>query len=414
MKTGAHYDMVIVGGGLVGAGLSLALAASPLRIALIDARLPSNTDPRLFALNYGSCQFLAHLGAWPALAPHASAIQQVHVSREGRFGRVRLHHQDVSLPVLGHVIPAYLIETALNAQLEKAAADHQITVYRPATLTALNMQDNLAHLEIETARGTQSITTPIIIGADGTESSVRTLANMETEIVDYHQQALVTRTQLQRPHAHIAHERFTPDGAIAMLPLAGQECATIWSGDSDFINTLMQGSEADFLAQLQAHMGYTLGRFVSIAKRHSFPLRMVRVKKYDQQNAFLLGNAAHTLHPIAAQGFNLALYEVAALVEGILEKCAQKAPICVADLVAFSAQTQKQQQASINISHKLSTLFSTHSRLISFALQLSMVSLERAAPLKTYFLKNLMGRTGRVPDLLLESTDYDNHSQAAH
>lgn len=410
----ANYDLVIVGGGLVGAGFCLALQSSGLRIALIDARLPSNTDPRLFALNDGSCQFLAHLGVWPSLAPHAAPIHQVHVSHQGHFGSVRLHREEAELPALGHVIPAYLIETALNEQLTLAANKSTITVYRPAKLAALEMTADKAYLTLETPDGPCHIETAIVIGADGTESSVRTLANIDAKIIDYDQQALVTRTLLQRPHKQIAYERFTNNGAIAMLPLTGNECATIWSSDSNTINELMAGSDTDFINKLQTHVGYRLGRLVSIRQRHVFPLRMVRALQASKQAAFLLGNSAHTLHPIAAQGFNLALYEVAALVEGILQKCAQKDAITVQDLEKFSEQTQKQQQTSIGISHRLSTIFTTDSALISIALQLGMVSLDIATPVKKRFIKNLMGRTGRVPSLLLGSKDYDQHFKAKH
>ncbi len=145
-----HYDMIIVGGGLVGAGLAAALADTELKIALVDAKLPSNNDPRLFALNAGSCQFLSHLDLWPQLAPHASPIHEVHVSHQRHFGCVRLKREEAGLSALGHVIPAKYIEAALNDVLLSL---QNCTVYRPATLQQIHLQNNTAQLNILTESG---------------------------------------------------------------------------------------------------------------------------------------------------------------------------------------------------------------------------------------------------------------------
>src|SRR5579883_942585 len=221
-----HYDLIIVGGGLVGAGLAAALPDK--RIALIDAKLPSQDDPRLFALNYGSCQFLQHLGLWPMLAAHAAPIHQVHVSYQGRFGAVRLTREDAHLPTLGHVIPARFIEAALH---DKLASSIHITLYRPAKLISLHQQEGRVTLTLDTAIGQKILHAPLVIGADGTESTVRSQLNIPITVVDYHQSAIVTRTTLKRSHHHIAYERFVDNGAIAMLPLVGNECATIWTAE---------------------------------------------------------------------------------------------------------------------------------------------------------------------------------------
>ena len=364
--------------------------------------LPSNDDPRLFALNDGSCQFLKNLGLWPHLIAHAAPIHQVHVSYQGRFGAVRLHHKDVHLPSLGHVIPARFIETTLNSGL---ASLPNFTLYRPAKLKALKQQENEAILTLDTEMGEKILRAPLVIGADGTESTVRTQLNIATDIFDYQQSALVTRTTLQRPHQHIAYERFTSDGAIAMLPLVGNEYATIWTADNDVITQLMAASDELFLQRLQAEFGYRLGRLQKITQRHTFPLRMLRAEKSVEQCVFLLGNSAHTLHPIAAQGFNLALYEVAVLVEAIMERIAGHESFSAADLQHIVAQTQKQQATSIGVSHRLSKLFSSSSPFVSVALQLGMMGLDIATPLKKKFIEEIMGRTGRVPRLLLSANE---------
>lgn len=402
------YDLIVVGGGLVGAGLIAALAQlivpyhPTFRMALIDAKLPSKNDPRLFALNYSSCQFLKNLNLWDAVQPFAAPIRSVHVSQRGRFGRVHLSHEEVQLPELGHVIPAKHIEAALHEQVANAK---NVSVFRPATLTDLQQDETSATLTVRNESGTKTLRSPLIIGADGTASTVRTLLQIEVETTDYNQIAIVTRTELANAHGDCAYERFTPQGAIAMLPLPNQECATIWSLAKGEAEQLLQLADADFLSALQEAFGQRLGPFVGVQQRHSFPLRLVRAKKAVDRHVFLLGNALHTVHPIAAQGFNLALYEVATLVEGMVQRLKERAALTVADLVALSQETEKQQQSSIQVSHHLAELFATERIWQQQGLGIGMAIFDLCSPLKKYFLNRLLGRAGKTPRLLMNMKD---------
>lgn len=394
-----RYDLIIVGGGLVGAGLAIALRHTGLNMALIEAKLPSTNDPRLFALNSSSCQFLENLGLWHRLAQYASPIKQVHVSKQGRYGALRLHSEEVNLSSLGNVIPACYIEEILNEELTLIS---NCTLYRPAKLCLLQPNDHGATLRIVTDAGEINLRAPIVIGADGAESTVRTQLNIPTEIFDYEQSAMVTKTILKRSHRQIAYERFTPQGVIAMLPLIDNECATIWTGPSKILSQLIELSDEAFLQKLQTEFGYRLGRLQGISKRYIFPLRMVRAKKNLEQCVYLLGNSAHTLHPIAAQGFNLALYEVAVMVEVIMARIKKQEVITTDDLEIINLRTQKRQANSIGISHRLAQVSSSDSLLLSFIIQLGMFGLELATPIKKKFLKRMMGRIGHAPSLLLD------------
>jgi len=390
------FDIVIVGGGLVGAGLALALQDSSLRIALVDARLPSANDPRLFALNYSSCQFLNNLGLWSDIAAQACAIHQVHVSAKGRFGAVRLNRDDAQLEFLGQVVPAFILESALNSALLQLNTIH---FFRPAEVTELVQQDECAILTLKQQDGYLKLAGKVIIGADGTFSTIREAAGIKTITTDYQQSAIVTRTRLQRSHHHIAYERFNEHGAIAMLPLTNNECATIWSAENKYIQELTQLSEDDFLKQLQTQMGYRLGRFLSITPRHHFPLKMVCAEKNWAGSVLLIGNAAHTLHPIAAQGFNLAVYEIAVLAEYIQRHHTELSADKLANALTIAAT---QQSASTNVSHYLSDLFLDRSAATSIALHAGMAGLDNFLPLKRRFIERMTGRTGRVPRLLLD------------
>lgn len=390
-----QYDVIIIGGGLVGAGLAASLKSSKLRIALIDAKLPSSNDPRLFALNETSCTFLENLNVWHDLSVHASPIHQVHVSSRGQFGAVRLDKSDISRASLGHVIPAYHIESALNAILTTLP---NVTIYRPATLTQLkqSMTEDGQHkneIEIRVQDELMTLEAPLVIGADGADSSVRQFVNIEAEHVDYAETAIVTRTTLQRSHQHIAYERFNKHGAIAMLPLAENECATIWTTSNAEAGTLLALSDTAFLEALQSEFGYRLGRFKQIGVRHHFPLRMVRAKQSVQHGAILLGNAAHTLHPIAAQGFNLALFEVALLAEALQDGVH-------IDLNAFHQKVKNQMQTSVAVSHRLSRLFQQASPFLRAFIPFGLIGMDKCPPARRLFINKMMGRNSDMPSLL--------------
>lgn len=377
-----HFDVLIIGGGVVGAGLALGLAPHPLKIALVDAGLPSANDPRLFALNQSSCQFLTNIGLWAQLKAHASPINEVYVSRRGRFGSVRLKAQDIELSELGHVIPAYHIEAAMNLALQN------IQQFRPAKVTQLALTST--HGEVTVQQDNQSfiLHADLIIGADGTDSAVRNLLKIPAQTFDYEQTAIVTRTTIQRSHQGIAHERFLDNGAIAMLPLGENECATIWTVQGAVAQILLSLADEDFLQRLQSEFGYRLGRFKAISKRYSYPLKQVKTKEYSHKYVFLLGNAAHTLHPIAAQGFNLALYEVAVLIDQITQN--------------KTLNVNQQQQIALAVSHHLAQLFTKDSLFSQLAIHLGMAGLDLIKPAKRKFLNSLMGKSGSVPPLLLD------------
>lgn len=375
-----QYDIIIIGGGMVGASLACALHDTDLRIALIDAA-PLNTqdDPRLIALNYHSYRFFEELRIWTNLAPHAAAIQQVHVSDRGRFGKVRIHAKEMGLPTLGYVVPAKHINAALN---ETISQQKNLTILRPAKLTSLSQTSQAASLTISTQNGENTLVGTLIIGADGTHSTVRELLGITTEVVDYQQSAIVTITDLQRPHQNIAYERFHPQGAIAMLPLAGQQCATIWSDKTTTTQQLMQLDDAAFLQRLQQDFGYRLGKLTHVAKRHIYPLQMLQSDQQIKQHVILIGNALHTLNPIAAQGLNLALTETAMLAKTII---AQAKTLATPDWQHYLAWQQQQQTNSAKLSHRLPRLFAEHSTLVNIARQIGMVGLDICPPLKRRF-----------------------------
>lgn len=391
------FDIVIVGGGMVGAAMACALRSHNYRIALIDASpLTMTDDHRLIALNYSSICLLKNLGIWPSLSAQAAPIDKIHVSHRGHFGTTKISAAQSKLPVLGYVVPAQYINAALYENL------NHITLIRPANLKQLTQHADGATLVIETPQGEKELTGKIIIGADGTQSTVRELLNIKTDKVDYQQSALVTMTELSRSHGNVAYERFQENGAIAMLPLVDNHVATIWTDVNDNITQLMQLSDAEFLEKLQTHFGYRLGKLKNIRQRFRYPLQMIQAAEKVRQRVILIGNAAHTLHPIAAQGLNLALYEIAELSEFF-----EKNNLETISLQNFAAQ---QQKVSTQLSHHLSWLFSQDFFITNIARQIGMVGLDLCQPLKNRFARKAIGQTGKVPLLLKERDTYESNA----
>lgn len=382
------FDIVIVGGGMVGASLASALAPFNLNVALIDAALqfPQN-DHRLIALNHTSCNLFKNIGIWNALEPYAAPIKEIHVSHRGSFGVTRLNAADNKLLALGHVVPAKYINAALYNNL------NHITQIYSAKLIALTQDTNQVELSIETPAGNKNIVGKKIIAADGSFSTVRELLNIPTQKIDYAQTALVTTTELQRSHENIAYERFINSGAIAMLPLCGNQAATIWTDKTENIKNLMSLTDEDFTKTLQKQFGYRLGRFVSTGKRFTYPLQMICAEQQVKQHVCLIGNAAHTVHPVAAQGLNLALYEIALLVDQIKQQGLDNW------FVDFKIS---QQDISVKLSHGLKQLFATDFPIVNAVRQLGVLGFECIPPLKRAFINRLLGNKGIRPSLLKE------------
>jgi len=379
-----RFNIVIVGGGMVGAAMAISLKNSDFTVALIDAA-PNDSpdDSRLIALNDNSVRLLEAIGIWPTLKSHAAPIEHIHVSHRGRFGIARIDCQELKVTALGYVVPAKYINTALNSALNRMT---NLTVIRPATLHHLSQEENNILLRVQTHDSAeQSFSADVVIGADGSFSTVRDLLGLKTDTVDYQQSALVTSTILQREHKNTAYERFVADGAIAMLPLPGLRAATIWTAANETIKQLLTLSDDAFLRELQMHFGYRLGRLLRIEKRAVYPLQMMLVKHQKQGNVLLIGNAAHTMHPIAAQGLNLALYEVG-IVAQYLQQCTS-----ALTLQNLSVDSLK-QNFNKKLSHHLTWLFSSDYFMLNVARQVGMVGFDMLPGIKKQFALRAMGR----------------------
>jgi 2-octaprenyl-6-methoxyphenol hydroxylase len=379
-----RFDIAIIGGGMVGAALAVSLKNTHLNIVLIDATASSDfsDDSRLIALNETSISFLEQLNVWPALESYAAPIERIHVSHRGHFATTRIDCKELNVRALGYVVPAKYINTALYSAL---AESNNITLIRSAKLETFTQFDEYISLTIQHDVAKKSLQADVVLGADGSFSTVRDILGISIEKIDYQQSALVTSTLLQRDHHNTAYERFLEDGAIAMLPLPGNQAATIWTGSNKAIANLMNLSDDVFLKTLQHYFGYRLGRLLSTEKRATYPLQLLRAKQIIKQNVLLIGNAAHTFHPIASQGLNLALYEVAQLRMFFLHA---KEKISFHDLRV----DRSQEHFSKQLSHHLTWIFSRDYFMLNTVRQIGMIGLDILPSLKRRFALGAMGK----------------------
>jgi 2-octaprenyl-6-methoxyphenol hydroxylase len=301
-------DITIVGGGMVGASLGVALAPLGLRVALIEA-VPHDSasspsfDERTTALSNGSRRILETLGVWTAVQATATPIRKIHVSDQGRFGFARIDAAEQGLAAMGFVVPNRALGSALWPNLR---AGRNVRVYCPAEVTDIKIETERVTLQIREGSQITSIDTRLVVAADGVHSAVRRAFGVEAESRDYEQTAVITTVLPQRFHDNVAYERFTRSGPLALLPLNDGRCTLVLTLDRSMAESVMSWSDTEFLAEVQRRFGFRLGRFLKVGRRVPYPLSLTRSERTSAGRCVIVGNAAQGLHPVAGMGFNFA------------------------------------------------------------------------------------------------------------
>jgi 2-octaprenyl-6-methoxyphenol hydroxylase len=383
------YDILIVGGGLTGLALGCAIRHLPLRIGIIDATTHIS-DNRSIALSRGSQQFFEQQKLWSMLADAAACIKQVHVSDKGHFGMTRFTAEESRVPALGYVIPYKNLQNTLSQTLTiQGSMRASINWICPATVQSMSPSENGWALTVNTG---QTYTAQLIIAADGANSTIRKL--QEIPVIEQYagQTAIIANVHITRPHKHIAYERFTSKGAIALLPIDEKTYALIWTVPTEEAASYLALETKTFLSKLQHEFGYRLGRFTDATPRYSHVLKQCYAEQQIKPGIVLLGNAAHTLHPIAAQGFNLGLRDIdclAKMIEQALNRHQSLGELKI--LEKYVNQRIGDQKKLMQFTNGLVRLFSHPSSIVRIPCNLGLLALNFPSPLKKAACRYAMG-----------------------
>lgn len=387
----SRVQLAIVGGGLVGASLALALQAGAKargwKIVLVEPFAPGDAyqpsyDARSSALSYGSRQIFERLGLWPALAERAEAISQIQVSDQGRFGATRLSAADEGVPALG-----YVLENAWMGHCLWRALDPQVVEWRcPAEVVGMEALGDGYRLQLNDGA---SLDCDLAVLADGGRSGLREQLGIAVRHTPYEQCALIANITPAEAHAGQAFERFTEQGPLALLPLPDNRCALVWTRPPVDAERLQQLPEREFLGELQQAFGFRLGALRKVGARHVYPLALVEAAEQVRPHLVILGNAAHSLHPVAGQGFNLSLRDAQALAETLLESPGE--PGDFASLQRYLQRQQQDQALTVGFSDRVTRLFGRGESLLVAGRTLGLLGLDLLPPAKRWFARQAMG-----------------------
>ncbi len=391
------HDLLIVGGGLAGNCLALALKNTSLRIAIIEANTreqlhDSPAGDRALALASGTVMMLEKLDSWQGISHAATPIKHIHVSDRGHFGKTRLSAQKEHVDALGYVISARDLETYVADQVLKAG----IELISPARVTGLMSGDKEICVSLKQGNDALNLSARLLVGADGGLSSVRQLLNIGQHTTEYGQTAIVTTVQSSLPHKNTAYERFTASGPLALLPIARNQCAVVWTRSTEEANALMLGSEVDFLAELQQCFGFKLGELGLSAPRRAFPLSLIRAETMVTGRALIIGNAAHQLHPVAGQGFNLGLRDVVRLAERLIKQSDINNDIGDANFLnEYAISRKKDHDRTIGFTDAVVKIFSNEWLALALARNIGLTLLDHIPVAKTLLTRHAMGLAGK-------------------
>ena len=429
------YDIVIVGGGMVGISLALLLnrevnrevnresnreasldasTQKPWKILLVEAQTiinepqscvysfspyHSNFDARSTVLSWSSRTIYESIGIWPELKKHLSAIAQIHVSDRGHMGLTRINAEEADVDALGYVVENQWLGSVLLKQLEQT----DVEVLDNAKVETIAPLADGMRLEIVTADNPpQTIHSKLVVIADGAGSATAQKLGIQSQSTAYGQTGIIANISLEKPHHGVAYERFTEQGPMALLPLTDfkgrPRSALVWTQPSDVAESLMAADEQSFLDQLQECFGYRLGRFEQAGERACYPLALTTADEQVRRHLVVMGNAAHSLHPVAGQGFNLSLRDAATLTDTLAATLSGAESQHIGDLGLLQDYQQRQsvdQRNTVLFSDSLPKLFGLSSSIVALGRNSGLLVMDVVPSLRSRFARFGMGMATR-------------------
>jgi 2-octaprenyl-6-methoxyphenol hydroxylase len=400
------YDIIIAGGGMIGTSLAIALEPLGLSVAVIEPvarneREQPSFDERSTALSRSSQRMFEAMGLWSKIVSGATPIRSIHVSEKGRFGFSHIDATEQQVEALGYVVINRVLGGVLDDTLSRLK---NVEMLSPARISALEQSGDTVVVELESARGTRELACRLLVAADGAKSTVRDMLGISARNSDYGQQAVIGNLLPEMAPDNRAFERFTNEGPIALLPIGDRRAAFVWILPADRARCVMDLDDAAFTDTLQRAFGFRLGDFSRVGKRAVYPLALTRANSLTARRGVVVGNAAHGLHPVAAQGFNLGLRDVAALCDCLLDAMQGAAPDSAdpgspALLDSYATWRQADHSKVVRFTDGLVRLFGDQRSPIRFMRNAGMLGFDLIPGVRSLFARHTMGLAGRLPRL---------------
>lgn len=396
------YEVIVVGAGMVGAALACALAQDGVRVALVDGVEPESKaghgpyDLRVSALTHASRRLLESLQAWPTIAAaRVSPFRHMHVWDAGGGSSIHFDAAEVGQDTLGHIVENRLIQSALHERMQSMNHVDRII---PAQLESLHVDADAVTAILQDGRSLQA---RLLVGADGVQSTVRKLAGIATRGWAYDQHGVVATVRPQRFHEETAWQRFLPDGPLAFLPLADGTCSIVWSARPAHAEALLQMEDAAFRNALEHAFESRLGPILESGKRLRFPLRLQHASNYVQSRVALVGDAAHSIHPLAGQGVNLGFLDAAALAEVLLQGRSHQRDLGEFRLLRRYERWRKGDNlATMAVMDGFKRLFGAEAAPLKWLRNAGLGLVDRAGPVKRTIIEHAMGLSGDLPRMV--------------
>ncbi|PSW56147.1 2-octaprenyl-6-methoxyphenyl hydroxylase [Photobacterium leiognathi] len=393
-----HYDVVIAGGAMAGASLAIALdvlSGQALRIAVVEAVMPEfgthpGYDSRSIALSYGTTRLLDNIGMWSALKQVSTSIEDIHVSDRGHAGMVRISAQEQAVDALG-----YVIELADAGEIfhKKIQQIDNIEMYCPASVQQVERSQEKATITLDNG---ESLSTSLLVAADGAISHCCQLVNIGRSEYDFEQTAIIANITTVEPHQNQAFERFTEHGPVALLPMSQGRSSLVWCVPPEQQQAIMALSDSEFLAKLQQAFGWRLGELTQAGQRAFYPLLLRQSNALVSHRVAVVGNAAQTLHPIAGQGFNLGIRDVMTLAEEIVAGVLQGKDIGLPEVLGrYRERRTPDRQNTIMMTAGLVSIFANDNFLFTAGRNVGLTAMSLSKTLKAPLLRRAMGQVER-------------------